>query len=89
MTEKLDNQIVLESTEVFIPSEELSLKKRGRRPIITSDRWLDAVKKIQTMNDREIAKELKCGKTTVYYFKKNLKNIDVVTEGIEFLKTLA
>jgi len=41
------------------------------------------------MNDKEIAKELKCGKTTVYYFRKNPKNIDVVTEGIDFLKTLA
>jgi len=89
MTEKVDSQIEVDSTEIFIPSNELSLKKRGRKTVITSDKWLDAVKKIQTMNDKEIAKELKCGKTTVYYFRKNPKNIDIINEGIEFLKTLA
>jgi len=89
MTERLDSELVLDSTEVFIPNKELSLKKKGRKPIITSEKWLDAVKKIQTMNDKDIAKELKCGKTTVYYFRKNSKNIDVINEGIEFLKKLA
>jgi len=89
MTERLDSELVLESTEVFIPSKELSYKKKGRRPIITSDKWLDAVKKIQTMNDKEIAKELKVNYTTVWRFRSNIKNIDVINEGIEYLKSLA
>jgi len=41
--ESLPSQIVLDSTEVFIPSKELSLKKRGKKTIITSDKWLYAV----------------------------------------------
>ncbi|MFX0136096.1 MAG: hypothetical protein ACFFDN_20820, partial [Candidatus Hodarchaeota archaeon] len=62
MNESLDNQLILDATECFYPDKELSLK-RGRKPLITSDTWLGAVKKILTMNDSEISKELKVNKT--------------------------
>lgn len=78
MKDSLPSQIDVGTTEFCYPNKELSLKKRGRKAIITSDKWLDAVNKIQTMNDKEIAKELKVSKTTVWRFRNNIKNIDVI-----------
>ena len=88
MTERLVNQFVVDSTECFYPNKKFSLK-RGRKPLITSDKWLDAVKKIHSMKDNEIAKELGVSRQTVWRFRNNPKNIDVINEGIEFLKRLS
>lgn len=85
MKEELANQIDIGITECFFPSKEFSLK-RGRKSLITSDKWLDAVKKLHTMNDSEIAKELGVSRQTAWRFRINPKNIDVINEGIEFFK---
>ncbi|NVM55373.1 MAG: hypothetical protein HWN66_16825, partial [Candidatus Helarchaeota archaeon] len=75
MSERLTSQLDIDATEYFYSNKELSLK-RGRKPLITSDKWLDAVKKILTMKDSEIAKELGISQQTVWRFRINSKNID-------------
>ena len=88
MTERLDSEIVLESTEVFIPIKELSLKK-GRPKSFIPEQYLDAVKKTHTMDDKIIANELRVNRSTVYRHRNKPEFIEYIEKAEKYLIELS
>jgi len=69
MIERLDSQIVIEDAESFIADRKISLKRVGRKPRLTEEKYLNAVRRIKTANDSDVADYLNMDRTTVYKFR--------------------
>jgi len=81
--------ILLDPTEAFFPDMKLSLKKIGRKSIINSELYLNAVRKIHSMNDQDVADELVCSKKTVYRFRIDERNNDVIVEAEKHIEEMS
>lgn len=69
MSERLDSQIVIEDAESFVADRKFSLKKLGRKPRLTEEKYLNAVLRIKTANDSDVTDYLNMDRTSVYKFR--------------------
>jgi len=89
MREGLASQIVADDTEVFFPVKGLSLKKVGRKRIINSEIYLNVVRNIHSIRDKDVADELGCSNRTIYRFRKDDNNKDVIVEAEKHIEKMA
>lgn len=87
MSESLDSQIVVCTTEVFYPERRLSLKKLGRKRLLNREKYLEAVKKILSTSGTYVSRYLGVSRITVYRFKRD--NPEVVSEAEEYLEEMS
>jgi len=71
MSESLDNQIIVDTTEVFFPYRELSVKKVGRKRLLNREKYLEAVKKLGTDSPNVLSEYLGVSRTTIWRVRKN------------------
>lgn len=81
MIESSASQIVVGTTESFFPDRGFSLKKVGRKPKITEEKYLDAVRRTKCIKDSHIASYLGLHRTTVFNFRKKEKNKEIINKA--------
>ncbi len=65
------------------------MSKTGRPTVLDADAYLQAVKKIKSTDDKLIAQELNIGKATVWRFRKDENNKDIIEKAYEIINELA
>ena len=89
MGESLASQIDIDSTESFYPERELRFKKVGRKRILNREIYLEAVKKLCSMSDSLIARDLCIGRNTVWRYRTDPENRDIIDEAKKYLEEIS
>ena len=88
MTESLASQIVIGEIGVIASDKEHNVKKRGRRRLIDGDKYLDAVKNTNCLSDRVIGNFLNVSRVTVYRFRVDDRNKEVIEDAKRYLNEI-
>jgi len=84
MSEGLDSQINIGDVESFITNEKIK-RKVCKTKKFNKNMYLDAVNKINNLSDIDIARKLKVNRTTVWRFRTNPDNQDIILKAKELL----
>ena len=85
MSESVGSQIVIGEVESFLNGE----KRGGRKRLLDKEKYLDAVKRLLTTSDSQLARYLSVGKTTVWNFRTDPRNASVIREANAFLDSFS
>lgn len=82
------SQLVVDSTDVFYPVKGFSLVKVGRKRLIDGDKYLDAVTRTRTLSDLRIGRYLGLNRSTIYRFRKDMRNKKIIEEAHKIIKDI-
>ena len=84
MTESLDCQITIDDDVSFLNTEK-KRNKVGRKAKVTKEKYLDAVEKLRTMDDKRISLELGVNRSNIYRFRNNPFNKEIILKAEKIL----